>query len=372
MFNPENLNNNPEGAEKSPDDEAWQEAARKIEAAGAPVEKDSLLRESVGKRVQGVMNESRLPNEEYESTVGVYGGKMNFDQDGKMVWDRRGVVSKIDKTGDAVLRSYDEHVVKEPGKLLRRHPKIALKKFFAPGTKRYRGSNEEVMDNVERLGLDEYYGPHENGIEIKKPEVYKHGLPLQDVYRSDIIESDKLKATDRFQALAEASKYIRQMHDEHGGVGEVLVSDIIFQEDVDGKLGKPVLNLPDIVFNKEKVTSEVDKKTTDMLDFLSSVFGEELRRSQKPEDADKALDTIVSNYGDPKIISLVESFIKRGRLTLQGDAETLNLSKTTARKARGIFSQHNKARLSTKTETEGLMKEKIMQACERFLVKDKK
>ena len=37
--------------------------------------KDGLIRESLGKRVQGVMNESRLPNEEYESTVGVYGGE---------------------------------------------------------------------------------------------------------------------------------------------------------------------------------------------------------------------------------------------------------------------------------------------------------
>ncbi|HCC60289.1 MAG: hypothetical protein A2402_03485 [Candidatus Staskawiczbacteria bacterium RIFOXYC1_FULL_37_43] len=332
--------------------------------------KDGLIRESLGKRVQGVMNESRLPNEEYESTVGVYGGKMNFDQEGRMVWDRRGIISKVDKAGDAILRTYDEHLVKEPGKLLRKHPRIAAKKFFAPGTKRYRGSNEEVAENIERLGLSEYYGPHENGIEIKKPEVYKQGLALQDIYRSDLIESDKLKETDRFQALVEASKYIRGVHDEHGGIGEILVSDIIFQEDKDGKLEKPVLNLPDIVFNKEKITSEKDKKTTDILDFLSSVLVEEYRRSQKLEDVDRALDTVVENYGDKDIISLVESFVKRGRLTLQGDTEFLHLPNTLTKKARGIFSQHNKARLGSKKDFEGTMKKKIIDACERFLSKE--
>jgi len=329
--------------------------------------KDTIIREAVGKKVQGIMNESRLPNEDYESTVGVYGGKMNFDQEGKMVWDRRGIILKIDKAGDAVLRTYDEHTVKEPGRLLKMHPKIAAKKFFAAGTKRYRGNNEEVVENIERLGLSEFYGPHQNGIEIKNPEVYKHGIVLQDVYRSDLIDSDKLKEADRFQALAEAGKYIKQIHDEHGGVGEVLVSDIIFQEDQDGKLGKPVLNLPDIVWNKKKSTSEKDKKTTDMLDFLCSVYGEELRRSQNPEDVDKALDTVISGYGDKDIIGLAESFIKRGRLTLQGDKEVLGLPNTISKKLRGAFGQHNKARLGSKTKFEGEMKERIKQACQRFL-----
>lgn len=285
------------------------------------------------------MNESRLPSEEYKSTVGIYGGKMNFDDLGKIIWDRRGIISRVDKAGGAVLRSYDEHVVKEPGKLLRMHPKVAAEKFFHLGTKKYRGSNEEVTANIERLGLGEYYGPHKNGIEIKKPEVYTQGVALQDVYRSDLIGSDKLNATDRFQALADVSKYIREVHDQNGAVGEILVSDIIFQEGQDGKLGKPVLNLPDIVWNKkkEKTTGEKEKKTIDLLDFLSSAFGEEMRRSQDIEEAGRALDTIISNYGDKDIIAMAESFIKRGRLTLQGDTEVLNLPDTITKKARGCL-----------------------------------
>jgi len=331
--------------------------------------REGIIRESFGKKIQGVVNESILPNKEYKSTVGVYGGKINFDQEGRMVWDRTGIISKIDKAGDAVLRTFDEHIVKDPWKMLKRHPRWFLY-FLMPGTKRYRGSNEEAMESIQRLGLSEYYGPHENGIEIKNPEVYTHGVALQDVYRSDMIGSEKLDATDRFQALAQASKYIRDIHDNHGGVGEMLVSDIIFQEDEGGKLGKPVLNIPDIIFNKGKNVGEKERKTTDMLDFLSSVFSEEHRRSKKPEDIDRALDVVISNYGNKDIIDMVSGFIKRGRLTLQGEAKSSDFPDTIMKKAKGLFSQHNKARFSSKTNFEGEMKDKIKEACERFLSKE--
>jgi len=118
------------------------------------------------------------------------------------------------------------------------------------------------------------------------------------------------------------------------------------------------------------------KKTTDLLDFLFSVFGEETRRSQKPggepKDVNRALDTILENYGDRDAILLVESFVKRGRITLQGDAEVLNLPDTTTKKARRFFAQHNKARLSSKTDFEGEMRGKVVDACERFLTKNPK
>lgn len=333
-------------------------------------EKEGLLRRTLERTVQKTVNESSLPNEDFKSTVGVYGGKMKIEE-GKMVWNRRGIVSKIDKAGDAILRTYDEHVVKEPWKLLKKHPRWFLK-FLAPGTKRYRGSNKEVQENIERLGLIEFYGPHENGIEIKKPEVYTKGVALQDVYRADIIGSEKIESLDRFEALAQAGKYVKKIHDEHGGIGEVLVSDIIFQKNEKGKLSEPVLNMPDIVFNKEKITSDKDKKTTDLLDFLGSIFGEEYRRSQNLEDAQKALGVVLDNYGDENIIALVKSFVKRGRLTLQGDGEVVKLPNSVTKKARGLFSQHNKARLGSKKSFEGTMKQKIIDACDHFLEKQEK
>ena len=81
------------------------------------------------------------------------------------------------------------------------------------------------------------------------------------------------------------------------------------------------------------------------------------------------MDAIISNYGDRDVVSLAESFIKRGRFTLQGDTEVLNLPNTITKKMRGAFAQHNKARLGSKTGFEGEMKEKIMQSCEKFLSK---
>jgi len=72
------------------------------------------IRDSVNEQV----NESRVPTEDFESTVGVYGGKMEIEDDGKLIWNNKGIVSKIDKFGDAILRTYDEHVVKDLSELL--------------------------------------------------------------------------------------------------------------------------------------------------------------------------------------------------------------------------------------------------------------
>lgn len=173
-----------------------------------PQESEKGYFDKLRRAIQGEVNESRLPNTDYESTVGVYGGKLVLDSEGKLVYDTRGLVSRVDRKGDSVLRTYDEHLVKEPWKLLKRHPRWFFR-FLAPGPKRYRGRQEEIMENVKRLGLADYYGIHQNGIEIKKPEIYAKGVALQDIYRADLINSDKLKEIDRFEALAFAAQYIR-------------------------------------------------------------------------------------------------------------------------------------------------------------------
>ena len=84
------------------------------------------------------------------------------------------------------------------------------------------------------------------------------------------------------------------------------------------------------------------------------------------EEAKKALSTILENYDDKEIIALTGSFAKRGRLTLQGDVEVLNLPDSITKKGRGIFSQHNKARLSSKTEFEGQLRKEIIDMCKEF------
>ncbi len=281
------------------------------------------------RKVSGVMSESLMPTEGYKSTVGVYGGRL-LNKEGKLVWDNTGVISKlIDRPGDIVLRNYDEHKVKDPLKLFRRHPEIFFR-FLFPGPKRFRGNTAQVFENVQTLGLTDYYGLHLNGIEIKKPELFQKGIILRDIYRSDQINSEKLNGIDRFKALDKAARYIRSVHDK-GPIGEVLVSDIIFQGQEGDEVLNPILNLPDIVYSADKrfPKSKEEQKATDMLDFLFSVGVEELRRSDNFDDVNKALKSVVDAYGRDEVIKASASLAKRGRLTLTG----------------GAFSQHSKARL---------------------------
>ncbi|MFA5023937.1 MAG: hypothetical protein WC523_03215 [Patescibacteria group bacterium] len=321
------------------------------------------IRDTINKTV----NESRIPTEDYQSTLGVYGGKIKMEEDGQMVWNNKGIVSKIDKWGDAILRTYDEHVVRDLGELFKRHPRLFFQ-FLTPGTKRYRGSKEEIFENIKRLGLEDTYGLHENGIEIKDQDLYRKGLPLQDLYRSDLIDSDKVDGFDRFQALSESGQYLRKIHDEHGGVGEVNIGDIIFKQHENGQVEDPVLNMPDIVFNQEKNIGEKEKKATDMLDFIISVGAEEFRRSEGDLDSvKKAMKTVLESYNDKDVINLVKSYIKRGRLTLSGDreSEAVDLPKDTfTTKHRGVFTKHNEARIVNDRSLEASLKNIGLEVCE--------
>jgi hypothetical protein len=321
------------------------------------------IRDSVNKEV----NESRVPIEDFESTVGVYGGKIEMDEDDKMVWNNEGIVSKIDKFGDAILRTYDEHVVKNMGELLKRHPKLFFQ-FLTPGTKRYRGSKEEIFENIQRLGLEDTYDIHEKGIEIKDKDLYTKGLPLQDIYRADLIYNENVEDFDRFQALAKSGEYLRSIHDKYGDVGEVLPGDIIFKEHEDGEVGEPILNMPDVVFNKKKDIGEREKKATDILDFIISIGAEEFRRSEGNLDSvEEAMKTILESYGDKYVINLVKSYIKRGRLTLSGDrmSQAVNLPEDSfTTKNRGIFTKHNEARVVNDKNLEASLKNIGLKVCE--------
>lgn len=322
------------------------------------------VRDTINKTV----NESRIPTEDHESTLGVYGGKIKMESDGKMVWDNSGLISKIDKWGDAILRTYDDHLVKDLRALFDRNPKLFFE-FLVPGTKRYRGSKEEIFENIKRLGLEETYGLHDNGIEIKDQDLYLKGLPLQDIYRSDLINSDSVTHFDKTQALVEAAKYLRKIHDEHGGIGEVNIGDIIFKQHENGQVGEPVLNMPDIVWNKEKNIGEKEKKATDMLDFIISVGAEEFRASGNLDAVKEAMKQVLENYGDKEVVSLVKSYIKRGRLTLLGDvkSEAVNLPEDTfTTNNRGLFTKHNEARIVNNKDLETSLKDIGLEVCEEI------
>jgi len=329
--------------------------------------------DKVRDKINKTVNESRIPTEGYESTLGVYGGKIKTEENGKMVWDNRGPISKIDKWGDAILRTYDEHIVRDLSNLFKRHPKLFFQ-FLAPGPKRYRGSKEEIFSNIQRLGLESVYGIHEHGIEIKDQDLYHRGLPLQDLYRSDLIDSDRVDGFDRFEALALSARYIRRIHDEHGGIGELNIGDIIFKRHENNHVSEPVLNMPDIVFNEEKNIGEKEKKATDMLDFIISVGAEEFRRSGGDlKSVKEAMKKVLENYNDSNVISLVGSYIKRGRLTLSGDkeSEAVNLPQDTfTTKHRGFFTKHNEARIVNDRSLEVSLKDIGAAVCEELSKKD--
>lgn len=333
--------------------------------------KDESLLGKLTEKVKGKVNESRLPTEGqgYESTVGFYGGKLKEDGEGKFVYDMRGLVSTVDRYGDALLRTYDEHTLKDPVKMLIKHPKWFFRFMFAAGTKRYRGTPEEICENARRLGLEDEYENHDWGVQINNPDNFRNGVALQDIYRSDLIGDEKLNGIDRFQALSAAAEHTRNIHQKFGAIGEVLPSDFIFVGEPGNVTEKTVLNIPDIIYNKEKKTGELDKKATDLLDLLMSVSFEELRRSQDGEMVAKAIDTILGAYQDKKVIETVRSYAKRGRLTMQGDENITEASKVSSA-IRPVVSQHNKARLNFNKDMVADLRILIAEQCESYVEKE--
>lgn len=297
--------------------------------------------------IQSLVAESRMPTE-YPSTMALYGGKVVTDTEGRMVFDTRGFRSRIDRKGDAILRTYDEHTVKDPLKLLKRHPGWLKRFLFTPGAKRFRGNTDEVTSNIKRLGLSDYYGPHPWGIEIKKPEVFTKGVPFQDIYRSDLINSERLNSIDRFQALAEVAKYMRVIHDQHGAIGEGVPYRFIFQKQEGNQVLDPVLFIPDIIYNPEKKFGREDQKATDVLELLLSTAIEEFRRSKDLNLVRQAIKVAAESYGDPKVIKVAQSFLKRGRPKLEGV----------------FFSQHNRAHLGFDPKTAPALKQVLIESLE--------
>lgn len=343
-----------------------------------------------------------LPAKQYKSTIGIYGGVI-VDIEGKMVYKTGGLRNALDVGGDRVLRRFDDHVVQEPGKMLRERPRDFLRILLKSQPMRYRGTPEQIVQNIERLGLTGYYGPHEQGIEIKKPDIFKKGIALQDIYKADQIQAEVLKDINRFQALGVASGYIRDIHNRYGPIGEI-VGHIMFQRKDGAKVKYPILTIPDIILTPsrawmetmqkvlvlqakrhkvlecrtsnledmqldlsemeaiyQRVSAQIAKeqKATDVLELIVSSGFEELRRSHDPALVKKAMTTIAENYNDPMILGVVKSFIKRGRPTLPGD--------TFGGFARVLFSLHNRYHLDADKERGHELREIIVNALHDYL-----
>lgn len=334
---------------------------------------DQGLVNEVRKFVNSRVQESKLPTKEglgYESTVGVYGGKLDKDEQGKLVYDTRGFWSKVDQWGDRVLRAFDEHHAQKPGAMFLRHPGEFLKMLpLVVDSKRYRGTPEQTMDNVKRFGLEDYYGAHPWGIEIKDQEAFSHALGLQDIFRSDLIDHPALADIDRFQALGAAAGYMHTLHDTVGGMAEGNAYSFLFTEKKDGQVAKPIIMIPTMVYNPEKHVPPIEQKATDLLDLLASAAVEEYRRSQSWENIRKAFTAVFDNYQDKKVIAMVASYVKRGRLTLPGDLAGLDFETSpTYNLSRKAFAAHNTQRLNvTDPEATPQIRRELVEACQRYL-----
>lgn len=330
----------------------------------------NLIRRLVNSRVE----ESKLPTKDalgYESSMGVYGGKLVSDDEGKMVYDVRGLWSKLDQLGDRLLRTFDEHHMKQPLRMAWNHPAKFIKFLpFLADSKRYRGTPEQTMANVKRMGLGDLYGAHPWGIEIKEPEVFRQSIGLQDIYHQDEIQSPVLDTFDRFEATGLAVDYMRQLHDAtDAGIAEGNVYSFLFTEhDADGHLGKPAIMIPTEVFNPDKNISKIEQKTTDLLDFLASVGMEEWRRTQDWTLIERAWTIALDHYRDADVIHMVASYIKRGRLTLPGDEAALSFDHDVVYSAmRPVAAAHNTQRLGVNADIATELRTRLTKHCEDFI-----
>lgn len=328
----------------------------------------------IRRKTNSIVANSPLPSNQglgYDSTMNIYGARLEKKNDGRLVYNRLGLANRIDVAGDSVLRITDDNRLRRPLRTLFRHPKAFAKLTFGRG-KRYRGSIEEILANVRRLGLEDCYGPtaNRNEIEVKDTALYTHGIALQDIYRQEQIGHAALKGIDRFQALEQAGKYLGEIHAKHGAVGEFNLYHVLFREKgTDGKVSKPAQTLPDIVWNPKRKIAEIDKKATDVLDLLASTACEEFRRSKDGKLIARALDSVLLGYADQKVLETSLSYVRRGRLTLPPQSTSLGGTPEAQGFLQGVFGQHNVQRLGfDKEAAAGLHIRQVMsQACERRL-----
>ena len=344
-----------------------------------------------------------LPNERFKSSIPVYGGEIRNDQQGRMVYDTRsvkypgavrGVSSFADVTGDKFLRAYDDHFARDPLGMMLRHPGWGIEFIFRRVSPRYRGSQAQILENIKRLGLEEFYGGHAWGIEIKKPEIFNKGFALQDVLRAKEIGAPILADIDPLQALSESTAYIKRIHDTYGPVGD-LVGDIMFQRKDGSRVVEPVLNIPDIILApSEKRTAMLadsiakqiqrqksafgqgseltaveesgaykkalevvakEQKATDVLEHMVHAGFEVSRQSGNTEDVKKAMDAIIEAYGDRDVLNIVKRFLKRGRPTLAGKGVL-----------RQVFMQHNLKHLMADRENADQVRDIAIQELTKY------
>ena len=265
------------------------------------------------------------------------------DPAGQLVFDMRGLVSHLDRWGDTFLRIFDE-----------KFPPQRLSPL------RYRGTPQEIADHCAQLGLASLYGLHPWGIVVKSPDVLWHGVALQDIWQANSPERKHLGKVDRFAALAMAVEYVNNLHATGGAIGELLPSDIIFQSTNESSVGKPVLNICDIIFNKGYPVSQVEQQATDLLDFFFSIGFAEWGRSGDWQMMEKALQIVTGSYRNKPVLSKVHEFAKEGRLVIPGDEKMLGQRVILTLLVKPWCALHNQVRLGYQQGVVGQLRQMII------------
>ena len=322
---------------------------------------------------------SLLPTAAYQSQTEIYGGHLKTDEKRTVIFNiggklleikRKGkLLDAIDVRGDRLLRTFDDNAVRNPLEMLKRHPKQLLKRIVNHA-KRYRANNpKETYEVIKRLGLEEYYGPHEEGLVIKKPEILTDGTGLLDIFRQDIIKNEELNKVDRFEALRETTLYIKNLHNQRqSGLGDLAIMDIVFQKRENGKVSNPVVLIPNMLYNPKLNIPLREQKATDLIDLIFSAGTEEVRRTQGDQaNVTKVVDTILNAYDEPDVIRFIRSYMKRGRLTMPGEGNSVQRPRSPSHDSlRTFLSMHMQERMKGDTATDAGLRSLTISRCEEY------
>lgn len=284
----------------------------------------------LGLLAKRAVSESRKPAIGYESTVVFFGGRLEQQASGSVLFRMTRFLSRLDRFGDWVVRRWDDAVPWMYG---------SAWQIFKGKLLRYRGNPEQIWCNVRRLELSGVYEYHRDGVMIIAHEKYRRAVSLQDIYRLH-----QFRWVDRRQAVMDATKFLAESHARYGHIGEVLPSDILFGHVVEGSVvADPFWNIPDIV--AAAGADSVDLAARDLLDFVFSVAFEEFRHHRDFVETWSMVSLILHSYDRRDVIKRAKEALEESQYSLPAQRDTVVAT---------AMWQHNRARLNPSCEGDAL------------------
>ncbi len=129
--------------------------------------------------------------------------------------------------------------------------------------------------------------------------------------------------------------------------------------------------LPNFIFKGDKFSGYIDlgdvRIDVSDVDLSASVGSEEWRVSDDWGNIQKLLESILESYEQSDVVALVESFVKRGRLTLPGEEEIDERLSQLAQVLKKAFAWHNTQRVKVGAKMTGQLRQAILDACKNRL-----